>query len=83
VSYILIAATDPLDTPVSIANGGTSASSPELAMTALSTAAFSVSSQKGDWGQYVIIPPVGESPLENQNAITNLINTLITLGVLQ
>jgi hypothetical protein len=82
MSYVLTASSG-ISTPVSIANGGTSASSPALAMTALSTAAFSVSSQRADWGQYVVNPPAFPDPAQNEIAITNLINTLITLGVLQ
>ena len=82
MSYILTASSG-ISTPVSIANGGTSAITAPLAMTALSTATFSTSSQSADWGVLPVASPVGPpSSAANQASITDLIAALQTIGVI-
>jgi len=83
MSYILTASGSSLATPVSIANGGTGAITAPLAMDALTSTAFSTSSQSNDWGSQTIDPPLSPPELDNlANVVNNLIFALQGIGVL-
>jgi len=82
MSYILTASSG-ISTPVTIANGGTGQITAPLAMTALSTATFSTSSQSADWGALGVASPVGiPDTAANQASIIDLIAALQTIGVI-
>ena len=82
MSYILTASSS-ISTPVSIANGGTSAITAPLAMTALSTSNFSTSSQSVNWGNTVVAAPTGLPDVAvNQTALIGLISALQNIGVI-
>ena len=79
MSYII---TPSITTPVSIANGGTGGTTKASAMTSLTSAAFSTSSQLATWGSATSAnSPAPDSGL-NMAAINDLLATLRDLGVL-
>tara|TARA_R110000751_G_scaffold282561_1_gene385755 strand:- start:4110 stop:4364 length:255 start_codon:yes stop_codon:yes gene_type:complete len=82
MSYILTVSSS-ISTPVSIANGGTSAITAPLAMTALSSGRFSSSAQSGNWGVTSVDPPTGlPDPAVTQQAVIDVISALEGMGVL-
>jgi hypothetical protein len=83
MSYILTASGSSLATPVSIANGGTGAITAGSAMDALTSTAFSTSSQSTDWGSTVVSPPSFPPDLTNvADTLDQLILALQGIGVL-
>tara|TARA_R110001632_G_scaffold117970_1_gene230193 strand:- start:279 stop:533 length:255 start_codon:yes stop_codon:yes gene_type:complete len=83
MSYILFSSGSSLATPVSIANGGTGAITAPLAMDALTSSAFSTSSQSTDWGSTVVNPPTFPFDLDNvADVVDQLILALQGVGVL-
>jgi hypothetical protein len=83
MSYILFSSGSSLATPVSIANGGTGATTASTAIENLSTIAFSTSSQSTDWGSTVVNPPNLPADLDNvADVVDQLIFALQGVGVL-
>lgn len=83
MSYILFSSGSSLATPVSIANGGTGSITAPLAMNALTSIAFSTSSQSGDWGGTTVNPPSLPADLDNvADVVDQLIFALQGVGVL-
>ena len=83
MSYILFSSGSSLATPVSIANGGTGAITAPLAMDALTSSAFSTSSQSTDWGSTVVNPPTFPFDIDNvADVVDQLILALQGVGVL-
>ena len=71
-----------IETPVSIADGGTGQITATAAMTALSSAAFQASSVNVNWGTQNVNPsPIPDAP-SNQAAINALISALSAIGVI-
>ena len=84
MSYILFASGSSIATPVSIANGGTSAIDSFGAMVNLTSPAFANSSQFPQWGDpaFAIVPPsAAPDPNENQRAINELLALLQDYGM--
>tara|TARA_R110000803_G_scaffold27367_2_gene64038 strand:- start:1543 stop:1797 length:255 start_codon:yes stop_codon:yes gene_type:complete len=83
MSYILFSSGSSLATPVSIANGGTGNITAPLAMNALTSTAFSTSSQNINWGSTVVDSPILPADLDNvADVVDQLILALNDLGVL-
>ena len=74
MSYILFSSGSSLATPVSIANGGTGAITALSAMEALTSVAFSRSSQSGDWGGTTVNPPSFPPDVDN---VADVVDQLI------
>lgn len=69
--------------PLAVAEGGTGATTPSQGMINLSSPAFDVSASSPDWGQLPVPAPAVPDANENFVAITELLTTLRTLGVIQ
>jgi len=83
MSYILFSSGSSLATPVSIANGGTGANTASLAMNALTSIAFSTSSQSTDWGSTTVDAPTFPFEIDNvADVVDQLIQALQGLSVL-
>lgn len=79
MSYILRAG---IATPVSIGLGGTGQITANAAMTALSSAAFSLSGQTAVWGTQIVANSLAPTAADNFTAINNLIAALSAVRVI-
>jgi hypothetical protein len=82
MSYFQIPATEATTYPISVANGGTGATTPSEAITNLSSPAFNNSAQSVDWGVISVAPPAAPDAAANSATIIELLNTLTALGVI-
>jgi len=82
MSYVLTTAGASVTYPISVANGGTGATTAQNAMITLSSPAFESSASNNSWGTVnVPEPPIADATM-NKAAIDAILQALVSLGVL-